>query len=111
MEGFFDGADVVLEVVTPTPPIATQGVPAEVPILSTELVPIGEGTYTEGISETTPILAETLTPQEESFLLLLFRPKLLLLPHLSLSLPVIPSQLYLRPRRMVLLWWLPLLPS
>ena len=62
MEGFFDGADVVLEATTPTPPIATQGVPAEAYILSTESVHIGEGTYTEGIRETAPILAETFTP-------------------------------------------------
>ena len=64
MEGFFDGADVVLEAATPTPPIATQGVPAKAPILSTESVHIGEGTYTEGISETALIPAETFTPQE-----------------------------------------------
>ena len=64
MEGFFDGTDVVFEAATPTPPVATQGVPAEAPILSTEPVPIGKGTYTEGISETAPIPAKTLTPQE-----------------------------------------------
>ena len=64
MEGFFDGADVVLEAATPTPPIATQGVPAEAYILSTESVHIGEGTYTEGISEIAPIPVVTLTPQE-----------------------------------------------
>ena len=64
MEGFFDGADVVLEAATPTPSIATHGVPTEAPILSTESIHIGEGTYTEGISETAPILTETFTPQE-----------------------------------------------
>ena len=62
MEGFFDWADVVFEAATPAPPIAAQEVPAEAPIPSTELVPIGEGTYMEGISETTPIPTETLTP-------------------------------------------------
>ena len=64
MEGFFDWADVVFEAATVAPPIAAQGVPAEAPIPSTELVPIGEGTYMEGISETAPIPTETLTPKE-----------------------------------------------
>ena len=62
MEGFFDWADVAFEAATPTPPVAAQRVPAEAPIPSTESIPIGEDTYMEGISETTPILAETLTP-------------------------------------------------
>ena len=64
MGGFFDGADVVFEAVTPTPHVVAQGTPVEASIPSTESVPIGEGTYMEGISETAPILAETLTPQE-----------------------------------------------
>ena len=62
MEGFFDGVDVAFEAATPAPPAAAQGVPVEAPIPSTESVPIGKGTYTEGISETAPIPAETLTP-------------------------------------------------
>ena len=66
IEGFFDGADVVFEATTPIPPIATQGVPVEVPIPSTKPVPIGEGTHMEGISKTALIPAETLTPQEGS---------------------------------------------
>ena len=64
MESFFNEVDVVFKVATPTPPAATQGVPAEAPIPSTKPVPTGEGTYMEGISETAPIPAETLTPQE-----------------------------------------------
>ena len=64
MEGFFNGADVVFGVATPARPAAAQGVLAEAPIPSIEPVPIGEGTYTKGISETAPILAETLTSQE-----------------------------------------------
>ena len=61
MEGFFDGADMVFEATTPAPLAAAQGVPAEAFIPSTEPVPIGEGTHTEGISETAPIPVETLT--------------------------------------------------
>ncbi|KAK9996680.1 hypothetical protein SO802_021366 [Lithocarpus litseifolius] len=66
MEGFFDGADVVFETTASATPATTQGVPAETPIPSTELVPIDEGTYTERVSETALIPAETLTPQEEA---------------------------------------------
>ena len=97
MEGFFDGVDVVFEAATPAPSIATQGVPTEAPIPSIKPIPIGEGTYTEGISEIAPIPVVTLTPQEGAVPPTVFRLRLLLLPHLSLSLPVIPLQLYLRP--------------
>ena len=61
MEGFFDGANVVFEAATPAPLVAAQEVLAEAFIPSTELEPIGEGTHTEGISETAPIPVETLT--------------------------------------------------
>ena len=64
MEGFFDGIDVVFKIATLAPPAAAQGVLVEAPIPSIEPVPIGEGTYMERVSETVPILAETLTPQE-----------------------------------------------
>ena len=64
MEGFFDGIDVVFKIATLAPLAAAQGVLVEAPIPSTEPVPIGEGTYMERVSETVPILAETLTPQE-----------------------------------------------
>ncbi|KAL4621264.1 hypothetical protein ACB092_06G215500 [Castanea dentata] len=47
MGGFFDGTDVAFPATAFATPVAAQGVPAE------------------GVSETTPILAETLTPQEE----------------------------------------------
>ena len=39
-------ADVVFKTATSTPSIAAQGVPIEAPIPSTELVTVGEGTYT-----------------------------------------------------------------
>ncbi|KAL0008740.1 hypothetical protein SO802_010242 [Lithocarpus litseifolius] len=52
MECFFDGADV--------------GVPADAPIPSIEPVPMDEGTHIERVSETTPILAKTLTPEERA---------------------------------------------
>ena len=64
IEGFFDGAGVVFEAATLTPPVTAQGVPTEPSIPSTKLVPIGKGTYMEEISETTSIPVETLTPQE-----------------------------------------------
>ena len=59
-EGFFDGADVVFE--TPAPFAATHEVPTKAPTPPIEPVPREEGTHTEGVSETTHILAETLTP-------------------------------------------------
>ena len=60
MEGFFDGADVAFT--TPAPSAAAHGVPIEAPTPPTESVPKEEGTHTEGVSETTHISAETLTP-------------------------------------------------
>ena len=63
MKGFFDGADIVFGTPAPTTPAATQGVPAEAPIPSTNPVPIDEGTYTEKVSKATPIPTETFTPQ------------------------------------------------
>ena len=64
MGSFFDVADVVFKTATPTPSIAAQGVLVEAFIPSTELVPIGEGTYTQRVSETAPTPAEALTPQK-----------------------------------------------
>ena len=64
IKGFFDGASVVVEAMTSIAPAATQGVPAETPIPSTEQVPIDDGTYTKRVSEPTPILAKTPTPQK-----------------------------------------------
>ena len=64
MGGFFDAADVVFKTATSTPSIAAQGVPVEAPIPSTELAPVGEGTYTLRVSETAPTPAEALTPQK-----------------------------------------------
>lgn len=64
MEGFFDGADIVLRTPAPATPAATQGVLVEAPIPSIGPVPIGEGTHAEWVSEAIPIPAKTLTPQE-----------------------------------------------
>ena len=64
MEGFFEGANVMFKATTPAPPATTQGVPAEAHIPSIKPIPIGKGTYTERVSETTLTPIETLTPQE-----------------------------------------------
>jgi len=61
MGGFFDGVDVVF--VTLAPSATAPGVPAEVPSLSTEPVPIDEGTHTGKVSGATPVPAETHSPQ------------------------------------------------
>ena len=60
MEGFFDGAEVVLT--TPAPPVAHKA-PAKTPTPSAEPVP-REGTHVEGVSETTPLPAERFTPSK-----------------------------------------------
>ena len=62
MGGFFDGANIVFA--TPVPSAAAPGVPAEAPSLPTKLVLIDDGTHTGKVSEATPILAETHSPQE-----------------------------------------------
>ena len=64
MEGFFDEADMVFKTAIPAPLATTQGVPTKALIPSTELIPIGGGTYMKGISETAPIPVETFTPQK-----------------------------------------------
>ena len=74
MEGFFDGAEAVLA--TPAPP-AEHKAPAKTPTPSAELVP-REGTHVEGVGETTPCLLRDSLLQRVSFLLPLFKPKLLL---------------------------------
>ena len=48
MEGFFDGADVVVEAMAPATPAATWGVPVETPILSTEPGPVEGGCPDQG---------------------------------------------------------------
>ena len=63
-EGFFDGADMVAETMASVAPVVAQGVPTKTPIPSIELVPVGEGTHTERVSESSLIPAETLTPQK-----------------------------------------------
>ena len=55
---------MVAEATASVAPVATHGVLVETPILSTELVPVGEGTHTERVNEPAPIPAETLTPQK-----------------------------------------------
>ena len=64
MEGFFDRASMVFEATASATLVAAQGVLAEAFIPSTEPEPIDEGTHTKRVSETAPIPAETLTPQE-----------------------------------------------
>ena len=63
MEGFFDGDDVVIEVMA-FAFTAAQGAPAKTPILSDESGPIKEGAQIEGVSESTSIPIKTLTPQK-----------------------------------------------
>ena len=64
MEGFFDGADVAFA--TPTPSTAMHKVPTKTPTPSVEPVPREEGTHTERVGKTTPLLAETPTPPERA---------------------------------------------
>ena len=64
MEGFYDGANVVFEAATPATPAVAPRVSAEAPVPSTKPIPIDKGTHTKRVSETAPIPAETLTPQE-----------------------------------------------
>ena len=60
MEGFFDGAEAILE--TPAP-LAAHKAPAKTPTPSAEPVP-REGTHVEGVGETTLLPDERLTPSE-----------------------------------------------
>ena len=62
MEGFFDGADVAFT--TPPPSAVAYGVPVKAPTSPIEPVPKEEDTHIEGVSETTPISAETPIPPE-----------------------------------------------
>ena len=59
MGGFIDGADVV-----PAFSAAALGVLVEATTFPTKPIPIDKGTHIKKISEATPILAETLTPQK-----------------------------------------------
>ncbi|XP_030936892.1 endochitinase A1-like [Quercus lobata] len=61
MEGFFDGAEVVLA--TPAPSTAAHKTPAKTPTPSVEPVP-REGIHVEGVGETIPLLAERPTPSK-----------------------------------------------
>ena len=62
MEGFFDGADVVVKVMASTTPATAQGVPAETPIPSTEPKHIEEGAQIERVNESASIPTKTTTP-------------------------------------------------
>ena len=57
MKGFFDRANVAFA--TPTTPTVAHGVLAEALIPPSEPIPKEDGTYTERVSETTPIPART----------------------------------------------------
>ena len=63
MEGFFDGADIMVEPIASTP-TAAQGVPAEAPIPSHKLGPIEESAQTERVGESASIPAKIPTPQK-----------------------------------------------
>ena len=94
MRGFFYGADIVFA--APTLSAAAPGVPVEAPSLPTEPVPIDEGTHTgKGrLVRPLPFLPRHFLPKRWLLLLLLFRPRLLLLPYPLSSPPVTPLQLY-----------------
>ena len=62
IEGFFYRANVVFA--TPAPSVAAPGVLVEALTLPTKSVPIDEGTHIGKVSEATPVLVETLSPQE-----------------------------------------------
>ena len=64
MEGFFNGANVVVETMASAATTTAQGVPFETLIPSTEPGPIEEGAQTKGVSEPTFIPVETPTPQK-----------------------------------------------
>jgi len=85
MGGFFDGADIVFATLVPF--AVTPGVLAETPNLPIEPVPIDNGTYTGKASEALLLLRHTLQ-KRWSLLLLLFRPRLPLLPYPRSSPPV-----------------------
>jgi len=61
MESFFDRADVVAETMATTTPATAKAVPTKTPTLSTESVPVDEGTYIERVSKPVPTPTETLT--------------------------------------------------
>ena len=84
MEGFFDGANVAFA--TPAPSIVAYEVPAKAPTFPTEPVPKEEGTHTKGLSKTTPISAETLTPPKR-----VISPAAIQTKAISLVLPLVIS--------------------
>ena len=64
MEGFFDGADIVAEVMA-SAFAATQGAPVEAPIPPPKPVSVEESTQTERVGESVLIPVEVPTPQKE----------------------------------------------
>ena len=64
VEGFFDRANVTFA--TPAPSTAAHKVPTKAPTPSVEPVPREEGTHTERVGKTTPLLAKTPAPPERA---------------------------------------------
>ena len=64
MEGFFDGANVVVEVMASATPAAAQGVLAETPIPSAKPKRIEEGAQTKRVNESASIPTKTPTLQK-----------------------------------------------
>ena len=94
MGGFFDRADIVFA--TPASSVVALGVPTEATTLPIKSVPIDEGTHTGRLIRPLLFLPRHLLPERWPLLLLLSRPRLLLLSHPSSSPPVTPLQFYLR---------------
>ena len=64
VEGFFNGVDVVAEVMA-SASIAAQGDPTEAPIPPPKPIPTKGSTQAERVGKSVPILAEIPTPQKE----------------------------------------------
>ena len=88
MEGFFDGADVMVEAMASASVVA-QGALAKAPISPPKLVSVKESTQTERVGEFVPILTEVPTPKRKSLPHVHLRLGALLLLLLLSSLPVI----------------------
>ena len=67
MEGFFDKADFMAEVMASSSATTAQRAPTRALVLPSKLVPVEESTHARRVfnGESAPILAEILTPQKE----------------------------------------------
>ena len=91
MEGFFNGADVVFATLASS--AAALGVPTEVLPFPLNRYPL---LILRRLVRPLSFLSRHLLPERWPLLLLLFRPRLLLLSHPSSSPPVTPLQFYLK---------------